>query len=147
MLGCKRVSRQDFSGEIHIQIQKVLYFILTNHLDLNNWPKQASMFCMHLSVFFSGSHVNKASPILLSTQMASLLQCQYSVFQEYLFFENEERAEEQKRMNSLLRCLGFSGLCFCSVVAIFFSLSSAETNVAPARLHLFHTLSSPTSPL
>lgn len=50
-------------------------------------------------------------------------------------------------MNSLLRCLGFSGLCFRSVVAIFFSLSSAETNVAPARLHLFHTLSSPTSPL
>lgn len=45
MLGCKWVSRQDFSGEIHKQIQKVLYFVLTNHLDLNSRPKKARMFC------------------------------------------------------------------------------------------------------
>lgn len=42
-----------------------------------------------------------------------------------------------------LKCLAFSGLCFCPFVAVVFSLSSAQTIVAQAQLHFFHTSSSP----
>lgn len=59
--------------------------------------------------------------------------------------ESEECVKEQKRMNSLLRCWAFGGLCFWSFVALLFSLSSAETIGAAARLHLCHTLSAPTT--